>query len=697
MKPFLKTLRTILAPGLALSSLLVGSAAEPPFRPPAVPLIAHDPYFSLWSFSDHLTDGWPRHWTGTPQALCGLARIDGTTYRLIGPYPERAPAAQQLSVDVQPTRTIYAFEAGGVALTLTFLSPLLPHDLDLVSRPVSYLTWDARATDKREHAVALYFDATAEIAVNTPDQKVVWAREKVDAMDALHIGTAEQPVLAKSGDNLRIDWGYFYLAVPPQGPTTTVIANAQAARDRFAADGTLPGADETQMPRPANQDWPALACAFDLGPVGRKPATRHVLLAYDDLYSVEYFGEKLRPWWRRDGLDANGLLRRAEADYADLTKQCAKFDEELMRDLRKRGGEDLARLGALAFRQCLAAHKLVFNQARQPLYFSKENFSNGCIGTVDVTYPSSPFFLLFNPTLLRAQLRPILLYAATDRWKFDFSPHDLGTYPQANGQVYGGGEKTEKDQMPVEECGNMLLMVAALARIEGDASFALGHIPVLGQWAGYLRQKGLDPENQLCTDDFAGHLAHNANLSLKAILAIAAHAQVAKTLGRSDDATTLRNLAETMARQWIEKDREGDHYKLAFDQPGTWSMKYNLVWDRLLKLKLFPPDVVRTELAFYLTKQNRYGLPLDNRKDYTKSDWLVWTATLAESRPDFNALLHPLYDFANESPSRVPFTDWYDTKTAKQVGFQARSVIGGIFIPMLDDDGVWKKWAKRAR
>ena len=151
-----------------------------------------------------------------------------------------------------------------------------------------------------------------------------------------------------------------------------------------------------------------------------------------------------------------------------------------------------------------------------------------------------------------------------------------------------------------------------------------------------------------------------------------------------------------MAAKWSPMARDGDHFRLAFDRPATWSQKYNLVWDRLLGFGLFPPDVAQTEVAYYLTKQNPYGLPLDNRKAYTKSDWLLWTATLADSRRDFDALVAPLDRFINESPSRVPFTDWYDTVTGRQTGFQARSVIGGVYVKMLSDAAVWKKWAGRA-
>ena len=151
-----------------------------------------------------------------------------------------------------------------------------------------------------------------------------------------------------------------------------------------------------------------------------------------------------------------------------------------------------------------------------------------------------------------------------------------------------------------------------------------------------------------------------------------------------------------MAKNWEQMAIDGDHYKLAFDKPGTWSQKYNLVWDQLLGLNLFPRRVLETELAFYLQHLNRYGLPLDNRADYTKLDWELWTATLAESTDQFNTLMMPIAKWVNETPSRVPLTDWYDTKDGKQVGFQARSVVGGVYIKTLADDHLAKKWRDRA-
>ena len=214
------------------------------------------------------------------------------------------------------------------------------------------------------------------------------------------------------------------------------------------------------------------------------------MLAYDDLYAIEYFERKERAWWRRNGATAADLLRSARREHDALLERAQRFDTELMADLRKAGGDKYAHLAVLAYRQTLAAHKLVADVDGTALYFPKENFSNGCIATVDVIYPSAPFALLFSPRLMKAQLQPVMDYARMDRWRFPFAPHDLGTYPQANGQVYGGGERTEENQMPVEESGNMLILLAALARVEGNADYAARYWPQVTKWAEYLTREG---------------------------------------------------------------------------------------------------------------------------------------------------------------------------------------------------------------
>jgi hypothetical protein len=675
------------------ASLLPALAAAADFRPPAVPLVTHDPYFSIWSFADHLYDAPTKHWTGAVHSLTSLIRIDCKLYRLMGSDPRGVTPLEQTMLEVLPTHTSYHFAGAGVRVSLTFLTPALPDDLDVLSRPATYLTWSVESADTASHQAELYFDAGSEITVNTRDEPVVWSRYRLGNNDVLRAGSQQQPVLQKSGDDLRGDWGYLYAIAPSQSGTSSAATTRQEAIRSFTTSGHVPASDDLKSFQPYAQPTPVLAYSFDLGALAASPVTRQVVLAYDDEFSIDYFDRRLRPYWRRKGGGAAELLTAALHDYESLEDRSTRFDKSLMADLREAGGDKYARLCALAYRQALAAHKLVAAIDGTPLFFSKENFSNGSIDTVDVTYPSSPFFLLFNTRLLEGQLKPILDYANLPRWPFPFAPHDLGRYPLANGQQYGGGETSEEDQMPVEESGNMLLMVAGIAQVTGKADFAGMYWPALTKWAEYLKEKGLDPENQLCTDDFAGHLAHNANLSIKAILALAAYGKLAGMLGHRDIAANYSTLAHDFAARWAKLADDGDHNRLAFDKPGTWSQKYNLVWDNLLDLNIFPAAIAEREITFYKSHANKYGLPLDNRADYTKIDWLAWTASLAGSKTGFEELFDPAYEFASESPSRVPLTDWYDTKTSKQIGFQARSVVGGIFIEMLQDKTLWRKYS----
>ena len=280
----------------------IAEAVPPPvaqLRPPAVPLVTCDPYFSVWSFANRLTDDTTRHWTGASNALEGLVRIDGKAYRILRVEPKKILALSQVGLEVLPTRTIYKFEGQGVRITLTFATPLLASDLDVLSRPVTYLTWQVESTDNKQHAVSLYYDTSAELVVNKPEQSVVWSREKFGRLTALKMGSRQQPILAKSGDNLRIDWGYLYVAALAKVSVRQVISSAHSAQEQFVANGTLASTDDLRMPRAADDDRLVMAFAFDLGKVGAEPVSRHLLLAYDDLYSIEYFHHRLRPYWRR--------------------------------------------------------------------------------------------------------------------------------------------------------------------------------------------------------------------------------------------------------------------------------------------------------------------------------------------------------------------------------------------------------------
>jgi len=694
-----RTLLTLGATTLFATSELIVAQGSPAGPAPAIPLVTHDPYFSIWSMADHLTDVPTMHWTGVPQELYGLIRIDGQNYRFMGALPrgkDLVPALQESSSTLTPTHTIVAMQSREIELTVKFLNPLIPEDMELMSRPVTYLSFEVKSRDGKPHNVSIYLDAAGTLAVNDPGETVVWSRARIPGLDLLRIGSESQPVLQRFGDNVRIDWGYFYIAAP-QDEHAVTVAGDQTYRNMFLTTGSIPDTDDidgARVPQSHYPPPPTLNVLIPLGTVDAAPVTRHLMLAYDDGYSVEYMHRALLPYWRKEYPSFAAMLEAAERQYPEIEERCLHFDAALKEDLEHAGGREYASIAILAFQQAIAAHKLVEDVNGNAFFMPKENFSNGSISTVDVIYPSAPMFLLLNPKLVEAQLEPVMRYAEMTLWKFPFAPHDLGVYPIADGQQYGGGELNEDNQMPVEESGNILLLAAAIAHAENDASFARRYWPLLTKWAEYLKANGLDPDNQLCTDDFAGHLAHNANLSIKAIEALGAYAQLAQTLGYTDVAKQYRTLAQEMARKWVEMAADGDHYRLAFDSPGTWSQKYNLVWDRILGLNLFPESVADKEISFYKTHFNRYGLPLDNRATYTKLDWELWTGALARDDSDFQLFVHPIAAFLRDTEPRVPMTDWYDTLSARQVHFQARSVVGGVYMKMLTDPPLWAKWAQ---
>ncbi|RVT97374.1 DUF4965 domain-containing protein [Mucilaginibacter limnophilus] len=579
--------------------------------------------------------------------------------------------ADQKNVTINATQTIYSFKCGKVDLDVTFTSPLLLSDLNLLSRPVSYITYNVKANDGKTHKVKVFFSASTNLAVNQSKQPVTASKYVTANLSILKAGTNEQPVLQKAGDDVRIDWGYMYVAAPKSIAVSQFITNGKDAVEAFCnGEKTSTVTKGTQL---------ALNTVIPFEQVGAAAVSKFIEVGYDDIYSVQYFNQNLRPWWNTSGKETiEGQLSKAADEYSSVLQKCVSFNKNMYTDAFKSGGKSYAELCVLAYRQGIAAHTLVKSPQGEVLWFSKENFSGGFVNTVDVTYPSAPLYLIYNPILMQGMLNGIFYFSESGKFKDNFAAHDLGTYPHANGQTYGEG-------MPVEESGNMIILTAAICKAQGNPAYAKKHWKTLSTWVNYLTEEGFDPKNQLCTDDFAGHLARNANLSVKAIVGIGCYAQLADAMGQKATAVKYRAIANDMVSKWMKLAGDKDHYTLTFENPGSWSQKYNLIWDKVLRLNLFPQSVYDTETKYYLTKQNEYGLPLDSRKSYTKSDWIMWTATFAPTREQFDTLVEPVYKYALETQSRVPLSDWHETTNGKQVGFQARSVVGGYFMKLLYD------------
>ncbi len=653
-------------------------------KAPAYPLITHNPYFSIWSFSDLLNESTTKHWTGAPNSMLGLIKVDGKVYRFLGNEDTlknlSIEPAQQVALDMNATQTLYTFTCGAIQLNVSFTSPLIITDLSIMSRPVSYINMKTKSIDNKTHQVQLFVGLSSQLASNTADQEMNAQIFSANQLSILKVGTVEQPLLKKTGDDLRIDWGYAYIAANAS-KTTQSILNILEAVKNF----TKPTEPVTTFGKHVNGKKLFLNTLFKEETISLKEQDHLLLVGYDELYAIQYFKENLKPWWKLDPtMTMEKMLQKAENEYANVIAKCKELNQLIYDDAIKAGGTEYAQLCITAYRQSIAAHNLVKStQNGDLLFLSKENYSNGSINTVDVTYPSAPLFLAYNPALMKGMLNGIFYFSEkSGLYDRPYAAHDLGTYPIANGQTYPEG-------MPVEESGNMIILTGAIVKADGNADYANKHWATLTQWVHFLEKEGLDPANQLCTDDFAGHLARNANLAIKAIIGIRCYAMMASKLGKTELANKYSLLANEMVSKWQTLAGAGDHYGLTYNDKNTWSQKYNMVWDKVLGFHIFPQRVYDTEIAYYLTKQNAFGLPLDSRKTYTKSDWITWTATLANSKADFEALIHPVYHFSTATPTRVPLSDWHETMNGKQIGFQARSVVGGYFIKVLE-----KKWQK---
>lgn len=644
-------------------------------RLPALPLVVHDPFFSIWQSSDLPTGNDTTHWDGIYKTLRGTVTVDGANMRFLGRGTSQS--MKLVETVVTPLSIRYVLEGRGIRLSVKFTSPLLLDDLDVLSTPVSFVDFAVDFVDGKSHSVSLKFDVYPKVCHHGEEQPQMRLDRFSDgALNYGYMGNMRQKPLSGSGDHLTCDWGYVFMA------------SEEEISDAPSAHVTL-----LRMVKESNV-----------------PFTASLLLGYDDIASINYFGRLLPAYYARSGKTITQAMAEFHARHDELLRRCDDFDRKLLAEAREKGGEEYALILTAAYRQAIAGHKLVQGPDGELLFISKENDSNGCAATTDVSYPSIPLFLLYCPELVRAMCRPILRFAQMPVWKYDFAPHDAGRYPILNGQIYAAYLRMKNDaagithapyylypssvdaydpskQMPVEESANMILMLAAAGRADGDYRLAEEHLDTLRTWCQYLLKYGEDPAEQLCTDDFAGHMARNVNLSAKAFCGIAAFADILRACHHDDEAQRYEATAKELAASWHKRAVVEDYTALSFNGDG-WSVKYNLVWDKLMGYDLLPDEFYRSETKSYLRRMNPFGLPLDSRGSCGKTDWTLWAASLADAE-DFHAFIDPIARFLRESPSRVPFGDLYDTETGYSERFVARTVQGGLFMPLLMDQ--WRK------
>ncbi|KAF7718747.1 Glutaminase [Penicillium ucsense] len=679
--------------GIWAASLVASVSAASTFlpaRPPALPLAVKSPYLSTWqdAGSDggnggYLAGQWPVFWNNQVTGWCGLIRVDGTTYTWMG-LPN-TKLVDQTAFEYTSTKSIFTMNVGGmVEMNITFMSPLTPDDFKRQSLVFTYLNVDVSSLDGNEHDVQLYADISAE-----------WVAGDHSAIAQWDYGTSEgvayhkvfrQTQLAFSETNQQADWGNWYWATDAANGMTHQSGQDSVVRGQFTNNGALTNGVDSNY-RAINKDWPVFGFASNLGKVSSTPISTLYSLGLTQDEAIQFEGASgyapVPSLWKSYFDTDVAALTFFHKDFLESTHLSDSFDGMVAKDSIAAAGQDYLILTSLSARQAFGATQLC-GTPDQTYVFLKEISSDGNMNTVDVIFPAYPIFLYSNPEYLKLVLDPLFINQESGYYPQSYAMHDMGSsYPNATGHNDGKDEA-----MPLEECGNMIIMTLAYAQKADDNDYLSAHYALLKKWVSYLVDEALYPANQISTDDFAGSLANQTNLALKGMIGIQAMSVIAERTGHVADAKNYSTIAHDYIKQWqtlgINSKANPPHTTLSYGDDNSHGLLYNLFADAQLGLNLVPRSVYQMQSDFYPTVAEKYGVPLDTRHTYTKGDWELFAAAIA-STSTRDMFIQDLAKWVNETPTNRPMTDLYDTVSGNYPGitFVARPVVGGSFAPLL--------------
>ncbi|KAG1815522.1 uncharacterized protein BJ212DRAFT_1481299 [Suillus subaureus] len=684
---------------LAMLALTVSAASwsATPFNPASVPLAVRSPYLSAWlpqGAGTALNGAWPQFWTGSTLGWAGYIRVDGATYTFLGdPVVAGAESAVQKSLEFTSTQSIFVMTAGPVDINVNFLSPVEPTDLLKQSIPFSYLALSAVSNDGGLHTVSVYTDISAEWVSGDDSLTVNWTTSTGNILT--HRVMLENQELYTEYSDL-IQQGAAYYSTSNSSSVTYQTGQDAVVRGQFINNGVLNNTEDTNF-RAVSDNWPVFAFAHDLGTVSttatvpviytvghvRDPAIQYIVA--NDVYQPRsiYF-------WSAYSSVAD-LISDFIGDYSTALGRAQAFDQKVQSDASAISS-NYAGVVALSVRQAFGALELTLSKNSNGswntddiLMFLKEISSDGNVNTVDVIMPAWPILLYTNPTLGKYLLLGLLEYQATGQYPNAWAAHDLGSsYPNATGHNAGNDEAMPLEAPMLSECGNMLIMALSYTQKSNDISLITQYTELLNQWTGYLVAEALIPANQISTDDFAGALPNQTNLAIKGVIGIQAMSVISGILG---DTVNQQNYSSSNIQSIVQRyvpqilnyatSSDGLHLTLNYGNESSWGLSYNLYADKLLGTNVFPESVYDMQTAWYATVVNAYGVPLDTRHTYTKSDWESWTAAIMTNTTTRDMFIDSVYKYAADGESNQPFGDWYETLDGTVYGFRARPVVGG--------------------
>ncbi|KAI0009953.1 glutaminase A [Xylariaceae sp. FL0662B] len=686
-------LRSVLAGAAFLGDLVLGAIRFAPTRPPAIPLAVRAPYLNSWldvgsdgGNGGYLRGQWAQFWAQQNTGWQGFIRVDGKAYNWMGASPIEADLVDEAEFSYTSTRSTFVSNAGGkVEMNITFFSPVTPSDLRRQSLVFSYLEVGVRSLDGASHDVQLYADCSSEWASGDLGAVINWDYLSADGVAYHQFSRDEQIEISET--NEQPNWGTWFWSTKDVDNLSWQSGADSDVRGNFVNTGVLPNTKDTKS-RAVNDNWPVFGFANDLGSVGEDTVSTLYSIGMTQDNAIQLLGKDTNlttypALWKSYFGSAVEAMTFFYNDYDEASQLATDLDNKVASDSLAAAGPDYLKITSLSVRQTFGALQFTGTDS-DPLVFLKEISSNSDIQTVDVIYPAVPLLLYTNPSLLEYLLKPLFLNQENGHYPNKNAIHDLGTFPLAKGYPDGSDEP-----MPLEECGNMIIMALAYAQRASDTGYLQAHYPILKQWAGYLVDEALIPADQISTDDFAGSLANQTNLGLKGIIGLRAMSEIARLTGNADDATSFGDTATSYISQWqdlgINKESNPPHATLSYGDDNSHGLLYNLYANSLLGFgaDFVPQAVYDNQSAFYPTvaRDFDYGVPLDTRHNYTKSDWMLWCAAVAapETR---DAFIGRIAHWVSNTTTNRALTDLYDAVSGNYpsgLTFTARPVVGGHF------------------
>ncbi|KAI0354924.1 hypothetical protein OH77DRAFT_1425524 [Trametes cingulata] len=683
--PTLVLLATLFSPNRSQSPV------QPSFFPAAVPLSIRSPYLNVWRTSTNgsgpISHSLPV-FRGESQAVLGwegLIRIDGHKYTWLG---EDDNPASVNNVQITPTRTIYAMQAGPMNLTVTFLSPIEPSDWVLQSLPFSYVSLEIDASDGLAHDVQVYMDITAEWVSGNRTSPVRWDQHSTSDSTILEVELQHPEANTEINGQAQDGKAYLAMATRP-GVTWQIEKGSSSPRSQFSSLGSLPDTASSAFGPIGSTDPMIFAIAMDLGDTVKSvstPVTWAIGYVRKPTISFTTNGtaQQLSPYFvTRYGASMNLAIDDVTCNFDAALPRSIALDQTIMTKASKVSTEYVD-LVSLAARLVMATLDITVStdangtpNASDVRVFMKDIGSHAVaerVNPVERMYAALPALLYFNASLVGSLLAP-MLEVQEFSIGLPYAAQDIGVaYPNATGI---SGEHNQG----VEESGNMLIMLHAHAKFSGDASLVNRYYNLLKRWADYLLNSSLHSVGQLTADNEPG--ANMTNLAIKGIIGVKAMAEISRTLGEGSDAEHYATQAAALVSSWtgLAMSSDGGHLLGVYGEQSSWSLLYNLYADRLLGTNIVVQDVLQVHTNFLkATAAPPFGLPIGSGiPNIASAAWLLFTAATVSDVTVRDKLIHAVWSRVSSNLIAGEFPDIYNPQTGLVQGGSAGPALGSMF------------------